>query len=177
MGMVRVCCSSAAVVGVSFERVEVGCCRPTSSLAKRCIDFVSPGIGQRVSVRMLRPSVHPSFWRSPPGRPRDRPVLLVALGKVHQHTDPQQPVRLLRARRERPCQRCAAKTGNEFSSPDAECHLTSPPMRSRPLQFWGRYHASQSVIDLAKGSLSFCGAKRRDGPRLCEKSHGCYDFF
>ena len=60
MGMVRVCCSSAAVVGVLCERMRSGC-SATSSFANRCIDSASD-VAQRVSIRMLRPSVQPSFW-------------------------------------------------------------------------------------------------------------------
>ena len=59
MGMVRVCCSSAAVVGVLAERMRSGC-SATSSFANRCINSASSA-AQRVSIRMLRPSVHPSF--------------------------------------------------------------------------------------------------------------------
>ena len=73
MGMVRVCCSSAAVVGVLCERMRSGC-SATSSFANRCIDSASSGAAQRVSIRMLRPSVHPSFW-SPSRNAATRPVL------------------------------------------------------------------------------------------------------
>ena len=62
MGMVRVCCSSAAVVGVVCERMRSGC-SATSSFANCCLNSASSGLAQRVSIRMLRPSVHPSFWR------------------------------------------------------------------------------------------------------------------
>ena len=60
MGIVRVCCSIAAVVGVLFERTRSGC-SATSSLANCCLDSASPAVAQRVSIRMLRPSAHPSF--------------------------------------------------------------------------------------------------------------------
>src|SRR2546425_2330816 len=59
MGMVRVCCRSAAVVGVVLERMRSGC-SATSSFANRSIDSASAGVAQRVSIRVLRPSFHPS---------------------------------------------------------------------------------------------------------------------
>ena len=59
IGMVRVCCSSAAVVGVVCERIRSGC-SAMSSFANRCLDSAS-NPGQRASIRMLRPSVQPSF--------------------------------------------------------------------------------------------------------------------
>ena len=63
IGMVRVCRSSAAVVGVVLERRTSGC-SATSSIAKRRIDSASSGVAQRVSTWMLRPPVHPSFWNA-----------------------------------------------------------------------------------------------------------------
>ena len=63
MGMVRVCCSSAVVAGVVFETMTSGW-SATSSFANRCIAAASVGAAQRVSSRMLLPSVHPSL-RSP----------------------------------------------------------------------------------------------------------------
>ena len=59
IGMVRVCCS-VAVAGVFVEKISSGC-DPTSSFANRCIASMSAA-AQRVSIRMLRPSVHPSFF-------------------------------------------------------------------------------------------------------------------
>src|SRR5215831_8624749 len=61
IGMVRVCCSSAVVVGVVCERIRSGC-SATSSFANCRIKFASAGVAQRVSIRTLRLSVHPSFW-------------------------------------------------------------------------------------------------------------------
>ena len=60
MGMVRVCCISARVVGVTCERIRSGR-SATSSLAYRSLEseLFAP---QRVSIRMLRPTVHPTFW-------------------------------------------------------------------------------------------------------------------
>ena len=89
MGMVRVCCSSAAVVGVLDERMRSGC-SATSSFANRCIDSAS-GAAQRVSIRMLRPSVHPSFWSPSPERRDAGLSFRVALGIRHQHADPPHP--------------------------------------------------------------------------------------
>src|SRR4051794_7527732 len=60
IGMVRVCCSKIAVSGVFCERIRSGCWETTSS-AIRCIEAIS-GVAQRVSIRRLWPSVHPSFW-------------------------------------------------------------------------------------------------------------------
>jgi hypothetical protein len=63
MGMVRVCCSSAVVVGVVLERMTSGC-SATISFAHRCLDSASSGAAQQVSIWVLRPWVHPSFWSS-----------------------------------------------------------------------------------------------------------------
>ena len=63
MGMVRVSCNSAAVVGVVCERMRSGC-SATSSFANRCVDSGSAAIHQRVSVRKLRPSTQPNFCSS-----------------------------------------------------------------------------------------------------------------
>ena len=73
MGMVRVCCSNAAVLGVLCERMRSGC-SATSSFANCCHRLRVAGAAQRVSIRMLRPSVQPSFW-SPRGTRRCGPVL------------------------------------------------------------------------------------------------------
>jgi hypothetical protein len=40
---------------------------------------------------------------------------MVALGKSHQDTDPSHPVRLLRPRDKRPCERGTANKSNEFA--------------------------------------------------------------
>ena len=63
IGIVRVCCSSAAVVGVISESRRSGC-SSTSSFADRRIDRKSAGIGQRILIRMLRPSAQLSSWRA-----------------------------------------------------------------------------------------------------------------
>ena len=60
MGRLRVCCSSAVVGGVVLETITSGC-SATSSFADRCIASVSPGVAQRVSIWVSRPSVQPSF--------------------------------------------------------------------------------------------------------------------
>jgi hypothetical protein len=59
IGMVRVCCSKAAVVGVLDERTSSGC-SAMSSFANRWIASTS-AVAQRVSIRVRRPSTHPSF--------------------------------------------------------------------------------------------------------------------
>src|SRR5215467_386945 len=61
MGMLRVCCSKVAVVGVVCESMRSGCIA-TSSFAPRCSAATLPGAAQRVSIRTLRPSVQPSVW-------------------------------------------------------------------------------------------------------------------
>ena len=77
-------------------------CSATSSFANRCINSASAGVAQRVSIRMLRPSVHPSFWSPSRNAAIKACRFRVALGKAHQHADPSHPLGLLRARRERP---------------------------------------------------------------------------
>src|SRR5215813_4141567 len=62
IGMVRVCRSRAAVVGVLCERMRSGC-SATSSSACRGNDVPSDGV-QRMSMRTLWPSIHPSFPNS-----------------------------------------------------------------------------------------------------------------
>src|SRR6516165_3412076 len=63
MGMVCVCCSIAAVMGVFCVTMTSGR-SATSSFANRCTKSALAD-AQRASIRMLRPSIHPSFW-SPP---------------------------------------------------------------------------------------------------------------
>jgi hypothetical protein len=46
IGMVRVCCSIAAVVAVLLDKMTSGC-SATSSFADRCIESASSGVGQR----------------------------------------------------------------------------------------------------------------------------------
>jgi hypothetical protein len=51
---------------------------------------------------------------------------IVRGGAAHEHTDPPHAVGLLRARRQRPRYRRAAKRDNEFSPSDVGCHATLP---------------------------------------------------
>ena len=91
MGMVRVCCSSAAVVGVVCERMRSGC-SATSSL-RESLSRLRVERAQRVSIRMLRPSVHPSFW-SPSRNAATQACASGSLSaKRHQHADPPHPAR------------------------------------------------------------------------------------
>src|SRR5262249_19967182 len=99
MGMARVCCSSAVVVGVVFERMMSGC-SATSSFANRCIDCVS--VDPRVVA--FRPT---ELVKSVPECCDMSLCFRVALEMAHQHTDPPHPLALLRPRRERPRRRAA----------------------------------------------------------------------
>ena len=107
MGMVRVCCSSAAVVGVVLERMRSGC-DATSSLAILCIASASSGIAQRWSIWKVvtfRPAQRPKFFanrRGPSLRFR------IALGAPNEHADLTYPLCLLRARNQRETS-CAAE--------------------------------------------------------------------
>ena len=124
MGMVRVCCSIAAVVGVLCERMRSGC-SATSSFANRCLDSASPGVAQRVSIRMLRPSAHPSFW-SPSRNAATQACPSGSLSaNAHQHADPPHPAGLLRARGERPNAHAAPPPrGDEIAPPHrSTCHV------------------------------------------------------
>ena len=47
---------------------------------------------------------------------------------VHEHADAPHALGLLRARRERPCRRCAAECGQQFPPSDGDCHY-APPVR------------------------------------------------
>ena len=100
MGMVRVCCSSAAVVGVVGERMRSGC-SATSSFANRCIASAS---GRRPAsvdpeVAALRPS---ELLESLPECCDEGLSFRVALGIPHQHADAPHAVGLLRTRGEGP---------------------------------------------------------------------------
>ena len=119
MGMVRVCCSIAAVVGVLCERMRSGC-SATSSFANRCINSASPVRPAIVDpdVAALRPS---KLLESLPECGDEGLSFPVALGIPHQHTDPPHSVRLLRARRKRPRGRTAEK-GDELASPHGLLH-------------------------------------------------------
>ena len=98
--MVRVCCSSAAVVGVVAERIRSGC-SATSSFANRCIASVSPARPASVDpdVAALCP---PELLEPLPECGDEGLSFPVALGIAHQHADPPHALGLLRARRERP---------------------------------------------------------------------------
>src|SRR5262249_15418273 len=68
----------------------------------RCIDSTSAGIGQRVSIWMLRPLCPPELLETLPER-RDLDLRVrVAFSISHQHANPPHPLALLRPRRQRP---------------------------------------------------------------------------
>jgi DNA end-binding protein Ku len=50
-------------VGVVLARMTSGW-SAANSFANRCIAAASVGVAQRVSIKILRPSIHPSFWSS-----------------------------------------------------------------------------------------------------------------
>ena len=114
MGMVRVCCSSAAVVDVFAERMRPGC-SATSSFANRCLDSASSARPASVGldVAALRP---PQLLEFPTERRKAGLSFRVALGIPHQHADPPHALALLRARVERPDCRTAEKR-DELASP------------------------------------------------------------
>jgi hypothetical protein len=53
------------------------------------------------------------------------PIRTVRSG-IHKGANAPHPIRLLRARRERPCDRCAAKQRDEIAATDVDCHVTLP---------------------------------------------------
>src|SRR5262249_45795236 len=110
IGMMRVSCNRAAVVGVLCERIRSGC-NATSSLANRCIESGSAGIPQRVSIRKLRPSTQPNLRSF-----HKRCELRLGFQITHQHADPPHPLGLLRARRERPRRCRAAEQRDELAA-------------------------------------------------------------
>jgi hypothetical protein len=57
----------------------------------------------------LRPSNHPETFESLPESRQSRFCVRIVLGEAHQHTDALHLLGLLRARRERPCDRRAAE--------------------------------------------------------------------
>src|SRR5262249_53741064 len=71
-------------------------------------------------------TLHPTKVPKPFAKCRDAGLSFqIILGNSQQHTNPPHPLTLLRARRERPCSRCAAEQrGLEFSSCDVACHVT-----------------------------------------------------
>jgi hypothetical protein len=100
-------------------------CSSTISLANRCINSTSAA-AQRVSIRILRLSVQPSFW-SPSRERRDKGLSFqVALGVCHQHIDPPRATGLLRTRRERPRRRCAAEQRDEIAPSDHSITSSAP---------------------------------------------------
>ena len=108
---------------VRFETMRSGF-SATSSFADRCIDFVvSPGVAQRVSIRMLPPSVHPGF-RSPS---RNAAIWVCIPGSAliitYQHADPP-----LRGQAAAPARQAAA--GRE-RSPE-HCDELAPPHCASP---------------------------------------------
>ena len=129
MGMVRVCCSSAAVVGVLCERMRSGC-SATSSFANRCLDSASRRRPASVDpdVAALRP---PELLESLPERRDVGLCFRVALGIAHQHADPPHPLALLRPRRKRPRDGRAAEKCDELAPLHVAPRLDSEPSTSR----------------------------------------------
>ena len=122
MGMVRVCCSINAVMGVFCVRMRSGC-SPTSSFANRCIKSASAA-AQRASIRMLRPSVHPSVW-SPSLERREIGLSFPVVHSIpHQHADAPHPLALLRVCGERPRECSTAERGYKLPPSDVDCHFT-----------------------------------------------------
>ena len=104
--MVRVCCSSAAVVGVLCDKNEVGLQRD---------EFLGESLS-RLRVAGCRPAIvdpdvaalYPSELPKPVAERGDEGLSFrVALGIPHQHANPPHPAGLLRPRRERPRRRTA----------------------------------------------------------------------
>jgi hypothetical protein len=94
MGMVRVCCSSAAVVGVMCERMTSGC---SATFLRESLNRLQVGGYRPASVDLDVATLRLSKGRDPGLRVR------VALSISHQHADtPHPPALLLRARNERP---------------------------------------------------------------------------
>src|SRR6516225_6547585 len=124
MGMVRVCCRSAAVVGVTDERIRSGC-RATSSFANRCLASASLG---RHPAR-VEPDVaafHPPELLKSLSECGEEPwSFQVVLGIAHQHANPPHMLGLLRACRKRPC------GGNSNCLDEiAPSHLPAPRLRT-----------------------------------------------
>jgi hypothetical protein len=113
MGMLRVCCRSAAVLGVLCEKNEVGLQRDElcrQSLPRLLV--VAPAdVDAKVAAgrpaRLLK-----GLFEYSDADLRVR----IALGKRKQHADPPHPIDLLRPRRERPRHR-AAENRDELSPP------------------------------------------------------------
>jgi hypothetical protein len=66
-------------------------------------------------MRTLRPSVEPSFCNQE--RRYAGLIYRIARGRGQQHADAPHPLALLRARRERPSDCCAAEKGDELAPP------------------------------------------------------------
>ncbi len=142
-------------------------CSATSSLANRCLDSGSSGVVQRMSIRMLRPSVHPSFWSpsrnaatracasgSLSGYPISAPIRRIPLDccarAAHGHAAAAKPNSLMKSRRRiRPRPRATSKSSTvTWTIPD------QPPTRP-DVSPW---HAAAWV---ACDSLSAAGESRR----------------
>ena len=145
MGMVRVCCSINAVMGVFCVRMRSGC-SPTSSFVNRRYKSASAA-AQRASIRMLRPSVHPSFW-SPPGMPRNWPVLP---GRVRTPNGPG------------PCPRSRAhKTSDRPSSPAPHDIAPAPSECARNERF-GDSNVFRCVFERIVGTCIAAGLVGGEG--------------
>ncbi len=114
MGMVRVCCSSAAVVGVLDERTSSGLQRDKflrESLHRLLVGRRPTKVDPDVAT--LCP---PELLESLPERGEEALSFPITFGKRHQHADASHPISLLlRAPRERPRRR-AAEQRDELAS-------------------------------------------------------------
>src|SRR5262245_34428038 len=72
---------------------------------------------KRVSIWMLRPSIHPKFLKSLLER-RHAGLSFPIVGRSHQQPDPPHALALLRARRQRPRSRRAAEQRDELAASD-----------------------------------------------------------
>src|SRR5262249_17244219 len=97
----------------------------------RCRSIPTPRRSRRSLIRAYCTSTYRSQRRLRRSSKRSRSKKAkanqeVALGKAHQHTDLPHPVRLLRARRQRPRHYRAAERSQQFPPSDGDCHTPLP---------------------------------------------------
>ena len=96
-----------------------------SSFADRCLTSASSSAPQRVSMRILRPSIQPRFWSLVPECVQVTLKLWVTFGMRHQHTNAPHSINLLPMRGQRRHCRAAEKR-DEL----AQFHSAPPGRRS-----------------------------------------------
>ena len=111
IGTARVACSNGPTVALPCARMTSGASATNSTAYLRMRSASPPP--QRVSIRTLRPTVQPNCC-SPCRNAATRACASGSSAVSHEHADAPHPVRLLRARGERPRRCCPAEKRDEL---------------------------------------------------------------